>query len=86
MVDYPLVSYSLMETYLKVLSPSSLPMKWVLTYTTLCTAVFHATIAASFTIEQLGLPRLTYTEDNKEMWNADSPLRRLEELRYRHSK
>ncbi|TDL29323.1 Ribokinase-like protein [Rickenella mellea] len=49
-------------------------------------AVFHAAVSASFTIEQLGLPRLTSrTDDHSEAeeWNDDHPLRRLADLRAR---
>jgi len=43
-------------------------------------ATFYASVAASFTIEQFGLPRL---EPNGK-WNGNDPLRRLDELRRRH--
>ncbi|KAI0824594.1 Ribokinase-like protein [Trametes gibbosa] len=50
-------------------------------------ATLYATISASFTIEQEGLPRLTQgtNEDGRqvERWNEDSPERRLKELRHR---
>ncbi|EPQ59546.1 Ribokinase-like protein [Gloeophyllum trabeum ATCC 11539] len=46
-------------------------------------AVFYATVSASFIIEQEGLPRLSAAEDASELWNDDSPQRRLEELRAR---
>ncbi|KAL5488120.1 hypothetical protein ACEPAI_6228 [Sanghuangporus weigelae] len=49
-------------------------------------AVKYAAVSASFTIEQLGLPRLTKTAEGMELWNNDNPSRRLDELRARHSK
>lgn len=45
------------------------------------TATFYAAVSASFTIEQEGLPVLS--EGNQ--WNGDSPRRRLEKLRARHT-
>jgi len=45
-------------------------------------ASIYAATAASFAIEQKGLPRLT-VENGHERWNEDDPLRRLEELRQR---
>ncbi|KAI0663092.1 Ribokinase-like protein [Cubamyces menziesii] len=50
-------------------------------------ATLYATVSASFTIEQEGLPRLTRTKDANsaevELWNGDSPERRLKELQDR---
>ncbi|KAI0334711.1 Ribokinase-like protein [Cubamyces sp. BRFM 1775] len=50
-------------------------------------ATLYATVSASFTIEQEGLPRLTHTKDANgaevELWNGDSPARRLKELQDR---
>ncbi|KAI0771913.1 Ribokinase-like protein [Trametes elegans] len=50
-------------------------------------ATLFATVSASFTIEQEGLPHLTRatSEDGRqeELWNGDSPLRRLRELQSR---
>ncbi|EJD01085.1 Ribokinase-like protein, partial [Fomitiporia mediterranea MF3/22] len=46
-------------------------------------AIFHASISASFTVEQLGLPKLTHNTDGTELWNGDGPFRRLEVLRSR---
>ncbi|KAI0356585.1 Ribokinase-like protein [Trametes cingulata] len=51
-------------------------------------ATLYATVSASFTIEQEGLPRLTGTSNVKgeqqlEEWNGDSPHRRLRELQDR---
>jgi len=46
----------------------------------LMTASLYAAAAASFAIEQKGLPRLTI-ENGHERWNEDAPLRRLQELR-----
>lgn len=47
-------------------------------------ASLYAATAASFAIEQKGLPRLTI-ENGHERWNEDDPLRRLQELRQRIS-
>ena len=50
-------------------------------------ATLYATVSASFTIEQEGLPRLTRASDETgqdiELWNGDSPHRRLQALRDR---
>jgi len=46
-------------------------------------ATYHASVAASFTIEQEGLPTVSVAND-KTQWNGDTPQRRLEELRVRH--
>lgn len=48
-------------------------------------AAFFATISASYTIEQHGLPRITRPSSDvlSEEWNGDSPWRRLEELKAR---
>ncbi|KAG1753821.1 Ribokinase-like protein [Suillus paluster] len=46
-------------------------------------ASLYASVSASFTIEQLGLPHLTLGSDGVEEWNQDSPHRRLEILRQR---
>ncbi|KAF8164977.1 Ribokinase-like protein [Crassisporium funariophilum] len=45
-------------------------------------AALHATVSASYTIEQEGLPRMSSTAI--ETWNGDSPSLRLEVLRKRH--
>ncbi|KAF5370016.1 hypothetical protein D9758_001261 [Tetrapyrgos nigripes] len=42
-------------------------------------AIFYATVSASFTIEQPGLPILT-----NDGWNGDSPFSRLDALKKRH--
>lgn len=51
-------------------------------------ATFFATISASYTIEQHGLPRITRSSSDllREEWNDDSPWRRLQELKARYSK
>ncbi|KAI9067619.1 Ribokinase-like protein [Trametes sanguinea] len=50
-------------------------------------ATLYASVSASFTIEQEGLPRLTHAVDQTgrqaELWNGDSPQRRLKELQGR---
>ncbi|WWD18480.1 hypothetical protein CI109_102932 [Kwoniella shandongensis] len=43
-------------------------------------AVRWGSVAASFTIEQNGLPKLTKGEDGKELWNGESPLDRLKKF------
>ncbi|KDQ64817.1 hypothetical protein JAAARDRAFT_64637 [Jaapia argillacea MUCL 33604] len=51
-------------------------------------AVLYATVSASFTIEQEGLPHMTRADNNGEaveLWNGDSPERRLGELVERHA-
>ncbi|OAX40659.1 Ribokinase-like protein [Rhizopogon vinicolor AM-OR11-026] len=49
-------------------------------------ATLYASVSASFTVEQLGLPHLTLSSSGEEEWNYDSPRRRLEVLRQRHDK
>lgn len=48
-------------------------------------AMLYASVSASFTIEQSGLPSVTLTASSprKELWNGDDPYRRLEDLRSR---
>jgi len=48
-------------------------------------AVLYATISASYTIEQLGLPKITRASSDvrTEEWNGDSPWGRLQELKAR---
>ncbi|KAJ4472267.1 Ribokinase-like protein [Lentinula aciculospora] len=46
-------------------------------------AVLHATVSASFVIEQSGLPALTSSDKGLIQWNNDSPSRRLEVLKRR---
>ncbi|KZT32126.1 Ribokinase-like protein [Sistotremastrum suecicum HHB10207 ss-3] len=46
-------------------------------------AILYATVSASFVVEQLGLPKVDMTDPNNNLWNGDSPRRRLEELRRR---
>jgi hypothetical protein len=48
-------------------------------------AALFATVSASYTIEQHGLPRITRPSSNVlgEEWNGDSPWRRLEEFKAR---
>jgi len=51
-------------------------------------AALFATVSASYTIEQLGLPRITRPSSDvlNEEWNGDSPWSRLQELKARHAK
>jgi len=53
-------------------------------------ATLHATVSASFVVEQGGLPTLTRITDDdgklREEWNGDSPYRRLKELQIRLGK
>jgi len=46
-------------------------------------AALYATVSASFIIEQEGLPHLSQTGEGEELWNSDSPSRRLAELQAR---
>ncbi|KAG0705445.1 Ribokinase-like protein [Suillus ampliporus] len=46
-------------------------------------ATLYASVSASFTVEQLGLPHLTLGSDGVEEWNQGSPHKRLEVLRQR---
>jgi len=50
-------------------------------------AAYFATVSASYTIEQYGLPRITRPSGDvlSEEWNGDSPWRRLQELKARHA-
>ena len=48
------------------------------------TATFYATVSASFTIEQQGLPILSSNPGDEPRWNGDSPARRVDELKARH--
>ncbi|KAJ7368102.1 Ribokinase-like protein [Mycena albidolilacea] len=45
-------------------------------------ASFHASVAASFVIEQTGLPNISLTS-GATLWNGDRPERRLDELKKR---
>ncbi|GAA5831768.1 hypothetical protein JCM5353_006629 [Sporobolomyces roseus] len=47
------------------------------------TAVQCASVAASFIIEQFGLPTLRTTADGQELWNESSPAQRLSDLKAR---
>ncbi|OJA15306.1 hypothetical protein AZE42_00950 [Rhizopogon vesiculosus] len=58
---------------------------WVLNHSRVL-ATLYASVSASFTVEQLGLPHLTLNSGREEEWNYDSPRRRLEVLRQRHDK
>ena len=41
-------------------------------------AAFYGTVAASFAIEQIGMPKLTYRDsDGAELWNEDLPFDRM---------
>jgi hypothetical protein len=48
-------------------------------------ASLYATVSASFTVEQGGLPALT-SSPGVEEWNGRLPGQRLEELKVRHRK
>lgn len=43
-------------------------------------ASYFAATAASFAIEQKGLPRFTTSSDGREVWNGDDPWDRLHSL------
>ena len=45
-------------------------------------AILHASVSASFVIEQEGLPVIS--EEPKGTWNGDDPFRRLDILRKRN--
>lgn len=44
-------------------------------------AAIYGTIAASFAIEQIGLPKLSCDSDGKELWNGEEAVHRLASLR-----
>ncbi|KAL8793881.1 MAG: hypothetical protein Q9195_003500 [Heterodermia aff. obscurata] len=47
----------------------------------LITAAKYGTVAASFALEQIGLPTLSYDHaDGQELWNGTMPLQRLEDF------
>ena len=46
-------------------------------------AAAMGTVAASFAIEQIGIPMLTHGADGKELWNGERVSNRLEEYRQR---
>jgi len=48
-------------------------------------AAYHATVSASYTVEQYGLPQITRSSSDvrAEEWNGDSPWGRLQELKAR---
>ncbi|KAH8999376.1 Ribokinase-like protein [Lactarius akahatsu] len=48
-------------------------------------AALYGTVSASYTVEQLGLPKITRTSEDvrNEEWNGDSPWGRLHELKAR---
>lgn len=49
-------------------------------------ALLYATVSSSFVVEQFGLPLLMDCTDpltSEEIWNADTPSRRLKELKRR---
>ena len=80
-----------MATYTRV-SPDTTPFRfWSLTPGFVpnieSLATLYATISASFVIEQEGLPHITQTPDEEgtqlELWNGDSPQRRLQALQIR---
>lgn len=51
----------------------------------LLAATLYATVSASFTIEQEGLPAMSpLGEQDAVYWNGDLPQRRLQVLRARH--
>ena len=46
-------------------------------------AAIYGSVAASFAIEQIGMPKLTRTSDGQELWNGESVAERLEEFSQR---
>lgn len=50
-------------------------------------AAFYGTVAASFAIEQIGMPKVTYrSSDGAELWNGDLPFDRINAMLSRISK
>ncbi|PPQ95513.1 hypothetical protein CVT26_008541 [Gymnopilus dilepis] len=49
-------------------------------------ATLHATVSASFIIEQEGLPSLTRASSGVELWNEDESINRLKILQQRYEK
>ena len=47
------------------------------------TAAIYGSVAASFAIEQVGLPKLGHSEDGIEVWNGESALARLHDFEKR---
>jgi len=45
--------------------------------------IIWGSVAASFTIEQDGLPHLTVSSVGRELWNGQDPWDRVEEMRER---
>jgi hypothetical protein len=53
----------------------------------LLTAAFYASVSASFTIEQAGIPTISSSDvQGSALWNGDLPERRLQALRARHGR
>jgi len=48
-------------------------------------ATFYASVSASYTVEQNGLPRVGRDSANREIWNGDRPEDRLKLIRDRHA-
>lgn len=46
-------------------------------------ASYYASVSASFIIEQNGLPKVSRGGHEADLWNGDSPMRRLQELKTR---
>jgi sugar/nucleoside kinase (ribokinase family) len=46
-------------------------------------AALYGSVAASFAIEQIGMPQLSHSDDGQELWNGEAPEDRLKELRMR---
>lgn len=44
-------------------------------------AAIYGSVAASFAIEQIGVPKLTHRGDGKELWNGDMVQNRLDRMR-----
>ena len=49
-------------------------------------AAIYGSVAASFAIEQVGMPSLSYSNDGIELWNGDLVIKRLEKFVKRLSK
>jgi len=46
-------------------------------------AALYGLVAASFAIEQVGMPKLSHSDDCQELWNGEAPEDRLKELQMR---
>ena len=52
---------------------------------TRCAATLYASVSASYTIEQEGLPRISMALDGSPLWNGEKPDERLKVMKERYS-